>query len=416
MVDLLHWLKRKPPPSPREFLATEQAKYPFTAVGALEDSAALHYQELAPRLPHELRQQFDSGRIAIGEIGVLTPNAFIKDLGPAGYVIQVHTGLSRFLYRVSKALHTNVRIYSDGDVQEPTLDQTQTAALVEVIFRNFMASGKIAGPTGYPISRAQIERASSLTTQAELFTVAHEIGHAAIWLKDGDAPHDLSPQQELEADRLALLFALGVAGTADKAKMSYRMIYAGAEFMLRVFAGLEHLGYRFAETHPLPSNRIACLRETMTMLAGGRRGFIQLSTIAFAYDQLLEDIERRLAGPGRAQFVLGLTPERMLSTFSVLLEQYRKGALSLEFVLIEIDNLLVTAPKSMVEAMVRDAVAMYFAEPLINPTAEDKAISERERALLREIGGRLPRQWSEMFADELASTPTTTWSVVTTPS
>ena len=182
-----------------------------------------------------------------------------------------------------------------------------------------MRDGKIAGPSDFAISQGQIEIASLLATHAENFVVAHEVGHIVVWLRQSGKPGDLSPEEEFQADKHALVFILGAAGTAAAMNgISRRMTYARAEFALRAHASLEHLGYKFISTHPLPGVRLQKLREMCKSICGGHRGFMQVSTIAFSYDRLLEDMERKIAGEtAAAHFVIGVTPERLLSSLSV---------------------------------------------------------------------------------------------------
>jgi hypothetical protein len=102
------------------------------------------------------------------------------------------------------------------------------------------------------------------------------------------------------------------------------MEYAGAEFALRVYAGLSRLGFKFKESHPSPDQRLKNLRRHARLLCISHRDFIRLTTIAFSNDQLLEAVERqlpeRIAGP----WAVGPTAERTLSSLSVLVEECAK--------------------------------------------------------------------------------------------
>jgi len=75
-----------------------------------------------------------------------------------------------------------------------------------------------------------------------------------------------------------------------------------------VFSSLDHLNYKFESTHPLPGTRLQKLRETAIKICGGRREFLDLTTIAFSYDQLLESMESKIATEAEsARFVIGTT-------------------------------------------------------------------------------------------------------------
>jgi hypothetical protein len=397
------------PDSPERYLAAAQRKEPWAAVGARHDSGPRLYADLEQRLPLQVRQLFESKQIVIGELGVLKPDAFIEPVARAGYAIQIYTGLSRFLFRVNRALATNVRVFDPesepNEEDGPPLAQWKTALIVEEVFRSFMETERIGGPSGYPISRRQIEWASALTTCAEQFAVAHEIAHAINWRARGLHFANSSPEDELEADKLALMFVLGIAGAADVTRaFSQRMAYAGAECLVRIFACLEHLGYDFRKSHPLPSNRLANLRAVAAELTFGLRGFMSISTVAFANDQLLENVELRFAMTDKT-FVLGVTPERLLSTVSVLVEESLKGNATQESIVTQITDLFEHAPESVVRDMIGQARKMYFTEPLINATDADRDVAKRQRALLRSLAESLPPRWAQMMRDALPVGP-----------
>ncbi|HHT9126076.1 MAG TPA: hypothetical protein ACFYD6_09695 [Candidatus Brocadiia bacterium] len=397
--------------TPQQYLAAAQRRSPpIPTPGIQQDCGQRLYSRLEQRLPADIRELFTAGTVAIGELGILTPDAFADFVPPAGYAIQIHAGLPRFLYRVSRALHTRMRVFSDPggrEVQEPTTAVEETVAIMEMVFRNFMTKHKIAGPSDYKISREQIENASALSTHAETFAVAHEIGHVVLWRKHGGVPEAFSYQQELDADRLALTFILGVAAEPSAmSDLSARMAYAGAEFALRVYAGLEHLGYKFKESHPLPGKRLEEIRRMASGLTGGRRGFMKLSTIAFAYDQLLEEVERRLAGPqAAARFVVGVTPERVLSILSVLIEEYVKRIVSADFVVDEATKYFAEIPEDIMRKTAREATLMYLMDPLVNPTKEQIEFAQHEREMFKKTIQLLPQPWRHVFA-EVASTLT----------
>ncbi len=406
----LNWLRGKPADAltPQQYLAAVQKRFPpIPTPGCQRDLGQRRYSLLERRLPADVRELFKTGAVAIGEIGILTPNAFTDFVPPAAYAIQFYTGLSRFLYRVSRALHTRVRVFSGPggrDVQEPTTTVEETVAIMETVFRNFMEKGKIAGPSNYAISRDQIEIASALATYAETFVVAHEIGHVVFWRKQGGVPEVLSHQQELDADRLALVFILGVAGEPNAMDgLSARMGYAGVEFALRVFAGLEHLGYKFKGSHPPPGTRLEEIRRMAVGLTGGHRGFMKISTIAFSHDQLLEEVERRLAGQqGAARFVVGVTSERVLSSLSVLIEEYVKKMVSEDFVVDEAIKFFAGVPEAIVRKTAKDAALMYLAEPLVNASKGEIEFARLEGETFKNLIRRLPQHWRQIF-DEAVS-------------
>jgi hypothetical protein len=392
-----------------------QCEHPPSANPKIGDYGRYHYSLLEPRLPADIRALVAENRLAIGEVGVMSPNAFSTFVPPAGYTIQFYTGMMRFLYRVSRAMHTRVRVFeADGRVHEPTVDFAPAVTIMAEIFRNFMQTKRIAGPQNYPIVQAQIETASGLATCAETFVLAHEIGHIAIWHRRGRGPRRLSRREEIQADRLALTFVLGVEGQPGALQnISPRMAYAGAEFMLRVFSGLGHLGYKFMSTHPPPSHRLKKIRELATELCGGRRGFIKLSTIALSYDQLLEAVERNLAGSQAAKrFVVGVSPERVLSTLAVLIEQCVRKQLTLDFAVQEATVLLTEAPGAVARQAAREAAHMYTVEPIPPGSADEILFAQQEIDTFLELTKRLLAPWNQVFAEAIANPHGGIWSLL----
>ncbi len=406
----LNWSRGKPVKAltAQQYLTAAQKKFPpIPTPGYQQDLGQRLYSLLEQRLPADVRELFKTGAIAIGELGILTPNAFMDFVPPAGYAIQIHTGLSRFMYRVSRALSTRMNVFgpSGEKLQGTTTTVEEAVAIIEKIFRNFMGTGRIAGPSDYPISHEQMERASALSTDAEIFAVAHEIGHVLLRRSQEGVLETLSHQEELDADRFALALILGLAGGPIAMQMiSRRMAYAGAEFALRVFAGLQHLGYQFRESHPPPGKRLENIRRMAAELHGGRRGFMKISSIAFSYDQLLEEIERRLAGSqAAARFVVGLTPERVLSTLSVLIEERAMGVISAEIVADEAARVLAESPEDILRKTAKEAALMYLQDPLVNPTAKQIEFAQRERDMFKEVIQLLPQPWSQIFSEAISA-------------
>ena len=85
--------------STAHYLASAQKKNPPIQIpGYPQDYGKKLYSMLEKRLSEEVRQLYSKGKIAIGEIGIFEPNIYVEKVFPAGYVIQVYTGLFHFLY------------------------------------------------------------------------------------------------------------------------------------------------------------------------------------------------------------------------------------------------------------------------------------------------------------------------------
>jgi len=408
-MPLLDWLEERlfSRPTPQQFLAVIQKKHPLTPIPGHPpnyDHAKWLYSSLESRLPLQLRQFVKTGAVVIGEIGILTPNAYAEFVPPNGYAIQVYTGLSRFLFRVARALYTRTNLLDDdGNVEQgTTATMAQTVAILADIFRNFIREGLIRGPSGYNISHEQVKLASNLVTHAETFALAHEIGHIILWLQQGRGPETFSPSAEFEADQKAMELVLGWYAGDPAAVPLQRMAYAGAEFTVRVFASLDHLGYKFAATHPPPGERLQQIRRVAEALCGSRRAFMRLSTIAFGNDQLLEEVERQVAGPqAAAGFVVGLTPERILSSLSALIEECAKGGITEEFVASETVKTLAGVPETILLKTAEDAALMYSPQA---PTIDSFLVptARFEGSKFKKIISLLPEPSRKIFANAVS--------------
>lgn len=348
------------------------------------------YAFLEARLPDSFREQVQSGNVVIGEVGIQEPGATAEPVSN-GFAIEVFSGSSDLFYSLSRALYAQARIFPglNDIVQHPVASLEQTLAAIEAIYRTYMRRRKIAKPAGYAISQAQKEPASSLALHAQAFVVAHEVGHVQSWQTGSTAPRGSSPKDELDADKTAAVIALGVMGGRET--VSLREAYAGAEFAVRVFAGLEHLGHRFdADTHPLPTRRLEHIRNVTKDLCFTRRNYVRLSTIAMAHDQLLEEMERRLLKPGADDsFVVGITSDRLLSTISVLVEEFARSKITWSFAASQLDQACVATPFTVVRQAAVEAANMYFVDALLNPSPEDEELARQEAGFFELIVGRL---------------------------
>lgn len=394
--------------NPHDFLRIRQNKFPLDHP---LDRAKQLYGLLQARLPTDVTQLFDTGQVACAEIGIPTPNAVTYSLPGNCSAIAMWTGIERFLYRVARALSTRVRVYSDPGAPpvEPSLSPEQTMSLLAEIFENFRRFGISKGPSGYAISDSQKEVASMLCGNAETFVLGHEIGHTVINHKRGNSENVnletpgssenkvlLSQAEEVAADQLALQFVLGATGSPSGTNnLLMRMAYAGAEFTVRVFKCLEYIGFPFEVSHPLPSTRLEILREHTRKMCHDAAQFRELSTVAFAFDELLESLELALKPkpPGVKTDLASTTPERSVSRMSVILEEGVKGALSQEKVKSSVTEIFVGLESQRIQDIVQACVAAFG-----HPTGTDESEMEvKKRDLLKRVIGTLPQDLKREF-------------------
>jgi hypothetical protein len=381
-------------PDPATRLARRQRKHPPRRIpGVADDLGKRLYSYLEPRLPADTRQAFAAGRAVIGEVGIAKPAAFAEPLSD-GYVIEVFTGLADFFYSISRAMHSQMqfRVGSSSPQAQVAARIDQTVAAIEEIFRTFQKSEKIAKPANYLISQEQLEMASTLSTQAEAFVVAHEIGHLQMWEVAPKAPRQSSQKIELKADEIALQFVLGMH--SNEPVLRKRMVYAGAEFAVRVFAGLEHLGKYFGQdTHPLPTRRLESIRAVARELCGSHREYVRLIRLATTYDQFLEEMERRIAGPERAKFVVGPDPERLLSFIGAQIEERAQSGITEQFAVEVLTAGFERAPRDAVDRAAVEAASLF----LVEGSADDPAVAAVEAAEFVNIAEQLGEPWRTVF-------------------
>jgi hypothetical protein len=366
------------------------------------DYAKQLYSYLEPLLPKRVRDLVSTGKIAIGEIGIPTINAQMIPLGNGLYVIELFSGLQQFLYRVSRALATRCRVHirsSQSDVVEPSLTPEQTIDVIREIFLNYKMYRRSMGPD-YPIQQEQINYASDLATNAEMFALAHEIGHAMVYLirADSSMAQELSKEEEFKADDLAIMTMLGAMRSGNEVTdftWDARMAYAGSEFLLRVFAGLETLGVKFSESHPPAKVRLQNLRMVARNVYERDADFTSVRTVAAANDELLEDIEIVIRSAAPAHEVLELKrqdPERLTVKLLAMLEECARGTDSEQACLEKISMSVNGVPEGVLRESVR-----ALTQTLADRSEEHRQTREREVAILMRMIDRLPEPAKLIF-------------------
>jgi hypothetical protein len=289
-------------------IAEQQRKhpphYPLNSKGF--DRAQALCGVLHPDLPTDLRIELDAGTVATGEIGKFEPTIVTVPLGDNNFVIEVCSGLMDFYYDVGKALGGTLVVFSTSPKpdNERALAPEAVAELVVKVYkewqryaeRNFLSSlfrtdqrfryadFVLAEPTRGPVE--------ALVTSAELFMLAHELAHVALdtGLRKGETDND-----ELNADTLGFEWYIPPAQRAA----GLRTAYAGATFAVRVTAGLERIGVKFARHYPSPQARLDNLRTLFARSCPSRQFCDEASTIMVAYQDLMDDVDNRLV-PGSA--------------------------------------------------------------------------------------------------------------------
>lgn len=260
------------------------------------------YKLLAPDLLPPIPALKDSGRLAVGEVGVAKPGAWTEteDLVEGHFAIVIYSGLMEFFYTVSRTLCGVERDIRPDGVVKPSLSYDEVVQRVAGIFQDWKA-GRFRSVDCFrhpifPLNMGQMRTAEDLATKAELFVLAHELGNV---VADTDPdlagmPPDMYGTQESFPDAFAVMTML-----RSGPRLGWRMTYAGALFALRIFAGLERMGYKSpGQSHPPPSARLEIVRIGGRRWVGDEVSFTAISTIAMAFDELMEGVENVSAGAG----------------------------------------------------------------------------------------------------------------------
>ncbi len=247
--------------------------------------------DLLPIVPKMVGKCFETGYLALGIVNDPEPNATIRPVDSEGHAIIFNVGLINFIYSVARILSTRVRLL---DRSRPTATRTrspsfdETVRLIYEVLWCYQQTQDVASPD-YPVRRYQKEWATMLAVQAELFLIAHEIGHfvrrqldtvisrVADAARSAGQPLDelladlrAPGNEEYGADEIGALLALGVFGRdypGDERMALQR--YSGVEFGFQIFRALEAIGVKFARSHPPAYHRIENVRSCVRAYCEG---------------------------------------------------------------------------------------------------------------------------------------------------
>jgi Peptidase U49 len=302
--------------APAAYIAARQREHPPLYQRA--DGGHALFQRALEFSPQIMQTRVANGLIAGGEVGALTPVAYVTDIG-RGYAIEMHSGLMRLLYSAARAIMaTDSGRYRDEVT--PALSAPQAVRHIVDLFKHYKEQN-IATAQAFTVTEAQKRWAHTIATHAETFLLMHELAHIynehSFWLwrpfrKKRDI-HTLEIQADSTASRWLIDYLLNPRpGSSQR-----QMFFAGAEFGLRVRMAMETVGMRFAKTHPTAGDRIATLRATLRATAN-LRTFYAIASTSLAFDQMWRAIENMLLE--RAP-VFDLTLEDVLASMGTLVAE-----------------------------------------------------------------------------------------------
>ena len=280
----------------------------------------------------------------------------------------------------------------------PSNGQAEATDLIARLCHGLIQGKPIEAPGDFGLPAVKMDYATQLADAAEDFALAHELGHVTEWLRRGGDPgEDIPPEEEYAADQNALETVIDIGAPWPG---TWRDAYAGAELALRIYGSLEHLEFKFKETHPLPGRRLEKFRKTARDVLASRIRYLEVSSIAFAWDEQLEAMERKIAGEAKAKlFVVGVTPDRMLSKLSVWIEWMVKGEMTLDRACNLLNKLMAPLPDEIVRKTVQEAITAYEFEvgmvydkfvPLNSSDQQILNLRRAQRDVFWALKGRLP--------------------------
>jgi hypothetical protein len=296
------------------------------------DRAEELLSNLKPRLASWLQELLSTDLIVVGEVEDPHPNAYVKFLGEDGYAIVFNSGLTKLLYRVARILATRFVSSEEGE-REPTPEFQETARLIAEVFWWLRETGQSFGPD-YPIRLEQAKMASLLTTEAETFLIAHEIGHviddaskhANPIFSKLDQTLTLGHREEHTADAMALVMVMELHDKgAQRDPFQTPLIYAGAEFALQVYSVLEHLNFELAESHPAATRRLNFIRSEMKRVCASKEAWTSMTALSSGIDALFAEIIGIVNDPGQHGDFFERQANQVISELNRLLDQCSGG-------------------------------------------------------------------------------------------
>ncbi len=342
---------------PHEFIQTLNAKNPKVVVDRLpdwlvnqwkksgqdiedlltsvnqSDWAVLLLDHLKPRLHKDLQLFLESELIAVGSVEDPAPDAYMQDLDGEGYAIIFHSGLRDFVYRVARIIATRFKPEMFVQGFEPVGTIGETSRLVSEVFWWYQDTGSAFGPS-YPIGEFQLRIANLLAVETETFLLAHEIGHILdighescdamiIKLEDVVSPDH---RDEFVADLIGLRLVMGLnSPDADLDPFNTSMIYAGAEFALQIYSGLECLGFEFKDSHPAALARLERMRSEIKASCDNIASWNIVTSMSRGIDSIMRKVIEIIQDPGEYEDFFEREADRVVSELNRLLEQYTGG-------------------------------------------------------------------------------------------
>lgn len=284
--------------------------------------------ELQSSLPPIGQQLLLDGRLVVGEIGSIVPNAHVTRLDADQFVVVLHSGLFAFLYRIARPLASAVfRSTADAGAG---IDTPELARIIAEVFWWLQKTGDSFGPE-YKITLGQKHLANILAMRAERFLLAHELGHVLFAMKVmSDVEHIERLDDSMEehfADITGLYLSLNAStGEREEAdQMWLTLTYAGAELALQVWHLMNRIGLDFVDgVHPPASQRIAAMRSSLREWCETNDTFEAILMAATVIERAFNEVGKIIVQPGNHAATFETEAESLVDEFRCLLDKCSK--------------------------------------------------------------------------------------------
>jgi hypothetical protein len=269
----------------------------------LSTGSGVFLEPFLERIPIGIRQLFEEGRLVVGIINKRSPGAHVRCFEDSGCAIIIHLGLIDFIYAFARAIATRVQFVDDpSNANNNAVDVSfdEMARILADLLWWYKKTGKTYFRKHPSVSLDQMHLAAALATEAEIFTLGHEVAHALcdqkiateyIVLPSMDK-HISLHEHEVAADVLGAQLALGLLapnGTSPAKRIS--LAFAGAVLLFQALRTIHQLWPQHImdsnETHPLPDFRIEVVSEVVRSVTPNERTWQRVVSISESIAQLI---------------------------------------------------------------------------------------------------------------------------------
>ena len=286
----------RPPTKAELQLRAEQARRP--AAYPLNSKGFDRVRALAGilQLPDVMVERFRRGALVFGEIGDFLPDARMRRFDDGSFLVTMTSGMMDFLYAVGRAMSGASVMWKEGaPLNRAALPPGDIAALLAQSFKQWrkhcqpslwdaLSRQRRIEYVKFEVLHQAQERAEILVTNAELFILAHELGHVGLEL---GFPVAQMENEELRADAVGFLLFFPTIMPL----FATRAALASAAFAVRVMDSLTRVGVQFAEQYPKPPTRLKTLLALMRAHLPSEQYFDEAATLMVAHLDMMDAMD-----------------------------------------------------------------------------------------------------------------------------